>query len=272
VFAALAPMLARPVALRVKAEAGRLYDSATRERLAPVLDDLFRRLELPPVPISQHSQSTDSGLYLHASKQWEYLFVWEQLQRADGGSLAGLKVADVGGGRGALAPYLAACGASVDSFDLDYLWDSAGNPGVEGRFLRWAEAHGVRPRFASLFNLPVPDATYDVVTCISVVEHVPFKQAALREVLRVLKPGGRLILTFDFSSTPDRHQDTLRCEIFSPASLGATLQQFGVNEWKFSEESLAQSLREIQDDRVLGIPAGMTVGGLVLRREDLSGA
>ena len=267
VFAALTPLLARPVAVRVTAEAGRLYDTATRHRFAPVLDDLFCRLRLPPVPISQHSQCAESGLYLHASKQWEYLFVWEQLQRADGGSLAGLKVADVGGGRGALAPYLAACGASVDSFDLDYLWDSAGNPGVEGRFLRWAEGHGVRPRFASLFNLPVPDATYDVVTCISVVEHVPFKRAALREAMRVLKPGGRLILTFDFSATPDRHQDALRCEIFSPESLSATLRELGAGGWEFSEESLAQSVREIQDDWVLGIPTGMTVGGLVLRRE-----
>ncbi|MBN9692747.1 MAG: glycosyltransferase [Verrucomicrobia bacterium] len=266
VLAALAPMLERSTVMRITPEAGRLYDTATRQRFAAVLEDLFRRLELPPVPISQHSQSADSGLYLHASKQWEYLFAWEQLQRAEGGSLAGLKVADVGGGRGALAPYLAGCGASVDSFDLDYLWDSAGDPEVEGRFLRWAEAHGVRSRFASLFNLPVPDATYDVVTCISVVEHVPFKRAALREALRVLKPGGRLILTFDFSATPERHQDALRCEIFSPESLAATLRELA-SVWEFSEESLTQSLREIQNDRVLGIPEGMTVGGLVLRRE-----
>ena len=252
--------------LQVSVEGGRLYDSPTRVRQAGVLADLFDRLGLPPVPISAHAKSEVSGLYLHASKQWEYLFAWEQLERVAGNDLAGVRVADVGGGRGALAAYFASRGAQVDTFDLDYLWDSAGDPGVEARFLRWAESRGFRPQFGSLFNLPVEDETYDVVTCISVVEHVPYKVAALREALRVLKPGGRLLLTFDFSAAPERHQDQLRCEIFSPDSLAATLQMLAAGPFQFSAEELAASVRSIQSDGVLGIPEGMTVGGLVLRR------
>ncbi len=45
---------------------------------------------------------------------------------------------------------------------------------------------------------PVPDAAYDTVLCSEVLEHVADPGAALAEIGRVLKPGGRLILTTPF--------------------------------------------------------------------------
>ncbi len=43
--------------------------------------------------------------------------------------------------------------------------------------------------------LPLPDACADVVTSFTVLEHVADERLALRELHRVLKPGGLLVLT-----------------------------------------------------------------------------
>ena len=43
--------------------------------------------------------------------------------------------------------------------------------------------------------IPAPDASFDVVLCTEVLEHVPDPIAALRELVRLVKPGGYIILT-----------------------------------------------------------------------------
>lgn len=43
--------------------------------------------------------------------------------------------------------------------------------------------------------LPFPDSTFDVVTCLEALEFMPDPAAALAEMVRVLRPGGLLIIT-----------------------------------------------------------------------------
>lgn len=44
-------------------------------------------------------------------------------------------------------------------------------------------------------QLPWPDATFDLVTCLDVVEHTDDDRATLRELRRVTRPGGWLLVT-----------------------------------------------------------------------------
>ena len=47
---------------------------------------------------------------------------------------------------------------------------------------------------ADLRQLPFPSATYDRILCIGVLHHLPARGPIFREVARVLRPGGRLVL------------------------------------------------------------------------------
>ncbi len=46
----------------------------------------------------------------------------------------------------------------------------------------------------SLTDIPMEDAVMDNVFCIGVVHHIPDMEKALSEILRVIKPGGTLVL------------------------------------------------------------------------------
>lgn len=53
---------------------------------------------------------------------------------------------------------------------------------------------------SDICSIPQPDASFDAVMCVEVLEHVPRPVAALRELNRLLKRGGVLILTAPFCS------------------------------------------------------------------------
>jgi SAM-dependent methyltransferase len=49
-----------------------------------------------------------------------------------------------------------------------------------------------------LIDVPVPSATYDAIVCNAVMEHVQFPDLVMKELRRLLKPGGHLILCIPF--------------------------------------------------------------------------
>jgi SAM-dependent methyltransferase len=51
---------------------------------------------------------------------------------------------------------------------------------------------------SDITNIPEPDASFDAVMCIEVLEHLSDPIQAIRELTRLLKPGGHLILTAPF--------------------------------------------------------------------------
>jgi SAM-dependent methyltransferase len=53
---------------------------------------------------------------------------------------------------------------------------------------------------SDIVAIPVPNDHFDYVLCTEVLEHIPSPQMAISELTRVLKPGGKLILTAPFAA------------------------------------------------------------------------
>ena len=64
----------------------------------------------------------------------------------------------------------------------------------EAAELAQARGHG-EVRIGRLEDLPWGDDTFDLITCLDVIEHTPDDRLTLTELLRVTKPGGYLLVT-----------------------------------------------------------------------------
>ncbi len=105
------------------------------------------------------------------------------------GPLAGRSALDVGCGDGTLLRHLTArglaraCGCDADRRMVARARDLAAHDGRRiGLVAAKAQA------------LPFPDDSFDLVTCITVLAFVPDPAAAVREMARVLRPGGHLVI------------------------------------------------------------------------------
>lgn len=64
-------------------------------------------------------------------------------------------------------------------------------------------------------RVPLPDASYDVVIANHVLEHIPDDRQAMRELFRLLKPGGSAVLSVPINAT--RQQTYENAAVTAPA-------------------------------------------------------
>lgn len=98
---------------------------------------------------------------------------------------AGSKVLDVGAG---VAPYrhlFAHCEYKTHDFGK--------TPETIGRYTTLDYE-------SDITSIPVANESFDVVVCTEVLEHVPDPALAVKEISRILRPGGRLLLTAPLAS------------------------------------------------------------------------
>lgn len=104
---------------------------------------------------------------------------------ADFEASAGQDVLEIGVGLGADHERFAKAGANLSGIDLT-------PRAIEHTSRRLAHiGHSSALQVGDAENLPFPDASFDMVYSWGVIHHSPDTPAAAREILRVLKPGGR---------------------------------------------------------------------------------
>jgi SAM-dependent methyltransferase len=173
------------------------------------VSDLSERYE------QHHRERRDEG---------DFVFVPERIPLIVGAVGRGKRVLDLGCRSGALTRHFLE-GNSVVGLDVD--------PAA----LEKAAALGIEPVQANVEEpLPFEDASFDVVVAGELFEHLQFPDALVREVRRVLRPGGVLTgsvpnafrvqsrLRFLRGSPPE--DDPTHLRMFSPAALRELLAGF----------------------------------------------
>ncbi len=150
----------------------------------------------------------------------------------------GERVMDMGCGAGRHAFELYRRGADVVAFDMDAdelagVETMFGAMRLEGEVPEGGNATTVQ---GDALDLPFPDGHFDKIIASEVLEHIPDDMRAMRELLRVLRPGGQLAVTVpawlperlcwalseDYHTAPGGH-----VRIYTRAELEAKLKSIG---------------------------------------------
>jgi len=101
----------------------------------------------------------------------------------------GMKILDVGSGG---QPYRKYCNHLTYKAHDFCLLDPSSQI-IEGKY-------GPVDYVSEISHIPEKDSSFDVILCTEVIEHVPYPISALKEMSRLLKPSGKLILTAPLGS------------------------------------------------------------------------
>ena len=127
------------------------------------------------------------------------------------------------------------------------------SPGMVAAALRNAEHLGldVDGRVADAERIPYGDGEFDLVVGHAVLHHIPDVELALREVLRVLKPGGRFVFAGEPTTVGDAYARRLGALTWKAATTLTRLPPLA--GWRRPQAELDESSRAAALEAVVDI-------------------
>ncbi len=134
---------------------------------------------------------------------------WQRLRTAAVRSLdvkEGMHIVDVGSGGGWFSAMITRKGVKVTSIDLSLK-----------NLTRLTKENRTDGLMASAHDLPLMSESVDAVIASEVIEHLNDPLAAITEFLRIVKPGGRVVITTPYKEVIKQHV-CIHCNQLTPAN------------------------------------------------------
>jgi len=160
----------------------------------------------------------------------------------------------VGSGEGEVDHWLAPVAEHIDSIDINHGDVAVAHAsGAELSNVRYSVQDGERMAFG--------DASFDLAVCLEVIEHATHPGALLRDIGRVLRPGGHLLLTCPHANFPFTY-DPLN-SVLERWGLRLPLGAYGYgHHWLATEAEVAGWAREAGFEVVSFTPLSHHLVGL----------
>lgn len=157
------------------------------------------------------------------------------------GAGGGGRILEVGAGTGLHARWL------LEHTGVEHTGLDLSKPMIRIASQRLAEFGGrSRLTIGDALDLPFADATFDAAFCVGTLHHLPSAAAGLRELARVVKPGGRVAAlepNWKFPSV-----------LFYSAITPEERKTFAINDRRLQQWAAAAGLRAVTLNRLLFTP------------------
>jgi len=192
-------------------------DNNAIKNIKQILDEVYTER----VKFARLTVESKEIFYFKASYD-RYLYILRKVSRIQS---KGKQALDVGSGRGHLSVALAKLGWSVALVDVEEKLSAKDTKIM-------CQKYQMNPKICDLSCdlIPFEDNLFDLIIFTEVIEHLPCNPVnVMKEILRVLKQGGHLILT-----TPNQNNLFTKCKCISGESIYAAIELFFMDDMKYA--------------------------------------